>query len=162
MQETDIIYNLLTYLNSSKEEDVYYSIALTMVQNLDIIPGCSINELADLCYTSTATISRFCRKFGYSSFPQFKSEMAYGLEQAKHEVFLDDSEKEYIEKNPNHVIDKVYDLVLETLILGKKSLRIAKIDELCQLIHEAKKVHFFGYQFNKIGEVYLRFCRSWR
>lgn len=161
MQETDIIYNLLTYLNSSKEEDVYYSIALTMVQNLDIIPRCSINELADLCYTSTATISRFCRKFGYSSFPQFKSEMAYGLEQAKHEVFLDDSEKEYIDKNPNHVIDKVYDLVLETLILGKKSLRIAKIDELCQLIHEAKKVHFFGYQFNKIvaSDLQLKFIK---
>lgn len=161
MQETDIIYNLLTYLNSSKEEDMYYSIALTMVQHLDVIPKCSINELADLCFTSTATISRFCRKFGYASFPQFKAEMAYGLEQAKYEIFLDDSEKEYISKNPSHVIDKVYDLVFETLILGKKSLRIKEVDHLCRLIHDAKKVHFFGYQFNKIvaSDLQLKFIK---
>lgn len=160
MQETDIIYNLLTYLNSSKEEDMYYSIALTMVQNLDVIPGCSINELADMCYTSTATISRFCRKFGYASFPQFKAEMAYGLEQAKHEIVIDESEKEFIEKNPTHVIDKVYDLILGTLILGK-SLEMKKIDKLCELIHDAKKVHFFGYQFNKIvaSDLQLKFIK---
>lgn len=161
MQETDIIYNLLTYLNSSKEEDMYYSIALTIIQNLDVIPGCSINELADLCFTSTATISRFCRKFGYASFPQFKTEMAYGLEQAKYEIFIEESEKEFIEKNPSHVIDKVYDLVLETLILGKKSLKISQIDQLCRLIHDAKRVHFFGYQFNKIvaSDLQLKFIK---
>ena len=75
MQETDIIYNLLMFLNSSKEEDMYYSICLSMLQNLEKVPNCSINELADLCFTSTATISRFSKKFGYANFHEFKKEI---------------------------------------------------------------------------------------
>ncbi len=161
MQETDIIYNLLTYLNSSREEDMYYTIALNMVEHLDKVPEMSINELADLCYTSTATISRFCRKMGFSSFPQFKQDLAYGISQTYHEISIDPVEEEYIRKNPAHVIDKVYDLITESLILGKKSLNIHNIDLFCRLIHDAKKVHFFGYQFNKVvaSDIQLKFIK---
>lgn len=149
-QEADIIYNLLTYLNAAKEEDMYYSIALTTVQNLDIIPNCSINELADLCFTSTATISRFCKKFGCASFPKFKEEVREGLNQARNEIHFPAEELQFIQANPAYLIDKVYHLMFETLLLGKQSLQMDEVDALCQLIHDAKKVHFFGFQFNKI------------
>src|SRR5699024_2773349 len=109
-QEADIIYNLLTYLNAAKEEDMYYSIALTTVQNLDIIPNCSINELADLCFTSTATISRFCKKFGCASFPKFKEEVREGLNQARNEIHFPAEELQFIQANPAYLIDKVYHL----------------------------------------------------
>lgn len=161
MQETDIIYNLLTFLNSSKEEDMYYSICLSMLQNLDVVPKCSINELADLCYTSTATLSRFCRKFGYTNFHEFKKEIAYALQQSKNEIFLDKSEVRFIESNPSYVINKIYDLIFESLIMGKTSLRIKAVDHICQLIHDSKKVHFFGYQFNKViaSDLQLKFMK---
>lgn len=149
-QEADIIYNLLTYLNASKEEDMYYSIALTVVQHLEIIPTCSINELADMCYTSTATISRFCKKFGCASFPRFKEEVKEGLILAKDEIHLQTFEKEYLDMNPNYLIEKVYHLIIESLLLGRQSIDIIAIDRLCQLIHDAKKVHLFGFQYNKI------------
>ena len=102
MQETDIIYNLLTFLNSSKEEDMYYSICLSIIQNLKKVPNCSINELADLCFTSTATISRFSKKFGYANFHEFKKEVAYALIQSKDEIFLEKSEMNYIKENPEY------------------------------------------------------------
>ncbi len=161
MQETDIIYNLLTFLNSSKEDDMYYSISLSMLQNLEVIPTCSINELADICYTSTATISRFCRKFGYSNFQEFKKEIEYALLQAKNEIFLDKNEAYFIRTNPSYAISKVYDLVFESLLLGKKSLRIDQIDHICHLIHDTEKVHFFGYQFNKVlaSDMQLKFMK---
>lgn len=161
MQETDIIYNLLTFLNSSKEEDMYYSICLSMLQNLEEVPNCSINELADLCYTSTATLSRFCRKFGYSNFHEFKKEIAYALIQSKNEIFLEKNEMQFIESNPSYVINKVYDLIFESLLMGKTSLKIKSIDHICNLIYKSKKVHFFGYQFNKVlaSDLQLKFMK---
>lgn len=161
MQETDIIYNLLTFLNSSKEEDMYYSICLSIIQNLKKVPNCSINELADLCFTSTATISRFSKKFGYANFHEFKKEVAYALIQSKDEIFLEKSEMNYIKENPNHVVSKIYDIVFESLLMGKQSLKISEIDRVCRLIHNHKKVHFFGYQFNKViaSDLQLKFMK---
>lgn len=161
MQETDIIYNLLTFLNSSKEEDMYYSICLNMLQNLEEVSKCSINEVADICYTSTATISRFSKKFGYANFHEFKKEIAYALQQSKNEIFLDKNEVSFINHNPSYIINKIYDLVFETLIMGKTSLRISEIDRICHLIHDSKKVHFFGYQFNKViaSDMQLKFMK---
>lgn len=159
--ETDIIYNLLTYLNSSKEEDMYYSVALTVVQNLDFIPNCSISELAELCYTSNATISRFCRKFGYNSFQHFKREMALALNQTRNEVHFSELEQFIIKKSPQYLIDRVYGMVLDTVLLGKNSITMSQVDELCRLIHDASRVHFFGYQFNKIvaSDLQLKFIK---
>ena len=161
MQETDIIYNLLMFLNSSKEEDMYYSICLSMLQNLEKVPNCSINELADLCYTSPATISRFSKKFGYSNFHEFKKEVGYALSQAKNEIFMTKNEVNYIDMYSPHVINKIYDLVFQCLVLGKQSLNIKEIDRVCHLIHEYDKVHFFGYQFNKVvaSDIQLRLMK---
>ena len=41
--------------------DRYYTICYQVLNNIEKIPNISINELADLCYTSPATISRFCK-----------------------------------------------------------------------------------------------------
>ena len=37
MQEVDIIYNLLSFVNTTNREDMNYTIALTVIQNLDPI-----------------------------------------------------------------------------------------------------------------------------
>lgn len=59
--EVDILYNLLTYINASYSQDMYYTICYQVLNNIEKIPDISINELADLCYTSPATISRFAK-----------------------------------------------------------------------------------------------------
>ena len=59
--EVDILYTLMSYVNVSSPQDMYYAIAHTILTHIDQIPSISINDLADLCYTSPATISRFCK-----------------------------------------------------------------------------------------------------
>ena len=49
--EVDILYNLLTYINASYSQDMYYTICYQVLNNIEKIPDISINELADLCYT---------------------------------------------------------------------------------------------------------------
>lgn len=148
--EVDILYTLMSYVNVSSSQDMYYAIAHTILTHLDKIPDISINDLADLCYTSPATISRFCKDLNCKNFANFKHEIAIALELAKEEIHMDPVDLQKIHKNPQVLVDKIYQETIESLTMVHKSVNIHEIDKICEMIHNAKKVHMIGYQFNKI------------
>ena len=148
--EIDMLYILMTYVNISTNQDMYYTIAHTILMNLDKIPHISINELADLCYTSPATISRFCKKVNCRSFAEFKKGMALSLEAAEDEIHFKEQDLKSIQDNPQYLVDKIYNDTINALKKGQESINIFEIDKICRMIHDASKVHFYGYQFNKI------------
>ena len=148
--EVDILYTLMSYVNVSSSQDMYYTIAHTILTHLDKIPDISINDLADLCYTSPATISRFCKDLNCKSFANFKREMAIALQLAENEIHVDLSEQDEIIKNPIYLVDKMYNEAVSSLQLVHQSINIHEIDKICEMIYHAKKVHMIGYQFNKI------------
>ena len=160
MQEVDIIYNLLSFVNTTNREDMNYTIALTVIQNLDRIPNLSINELADMCFTSIATISRFCKYFGLDSYIQFKHEIKEGLVKASKELCFDPEEYQKIEANPQLLVDKVYNLTIQSVEMNRH-MDIQKVDRICSKIHDALKVHFFGYQFSKVvaSDIQMKFMK---
>lgn len=128
--EVDILYNLLTYINASYSQDMYYTICYQVLNNIEKIPDISINELADLCYTSPATISRFCKALKCDNFAEFKKEVQVGLKQASHEIKLHPDDLVEIHQNPVHCVDMVYDLTINSLIESKKHINIHEIDRL--------------------------------
>jgi len=148
--EIDILYILMSYVNVSSSQDMYYTIAHTILTNLEKIPDISINDLADLCYTSPATISRFCKDLNCKSFANFKHEMALALDSCKQEIHVEEEDEEKINKDPQYLVDKIYTETIESLKMGYQSVNIHDIDRICHMIHHAKKVHMLGYQFNKI------------
>lgn len=148
--EIDMLYILMSYVNVSSNQDMYSTIAHTILRNLDKIPKLSINELADLCYTSPATISRFCKKINCQSFSEFKKAMALALEQAEDEIHFKAEDLQCIEKNPQYLVDKVYLDTINALKKGQENINIFDVDKICRMIHDASKVHFYGFQFNKI------------
>lgn len=148
--EVDILYTLMSYVNVSSSQDMYYTIAHTILTNLDKIPDISINDLADLCYTSPATISRFCKDLNCKSFANFKREIAISLELTQDEIHIDSQENIEISKNPAFLVDKMYHETIASLQLVHQDLNIHDIDKICHMIYNAKKVHMIGYQFNKI------------
>lgn len=144
----DLIYRLLIFLNSSKENDINYNIAITMLRNVRIIPNMSINKLAELCYTSPAAITRFCHKLGYTSFIEFKENIKKNI----------DSYNEGLMK-PRSIS---YDLPREDL-LNNMSLEIINeidtfksfvdltvIDMVVELIYSSNNVCIFGTQFSQL------------
>lgn len=148
--EVDILYTLMSYVNVSSTQDMYYTIAHTILTYLDKIPDISINDLADLCYTSPATISRFCKDLNCKNFANFKHEIAIALELTQEEIHIPIDEQYDIIKNPTYLVDKMYNETIESLQLVHQSINIHSIDKICHMIYEAKKVHMIGYQFNKI------------
>lgn len=149
-KEIDMLYTLMTYVNVSSNQDMYYTIAHTILMNLDKIPHISINELADLCYTSPATISRFCKKVNCRSFAEFKKGMALSLEAAEDEIHFKERDLKSINDNPQYLVEKIYDDTINALRKGRESIKIFEIDKICRMIRDASKVHFYGFQFNKI------------
>lgn len=148
--EVDILYTLMSYVNVSSSQDMYYTIAHTILTNLEKIPNISINDLADLCYTSPATISRFCKDLNCKNFANFKYEMAIALETSRHEIHMSEEDSEEIQKNPQYLVDKIYNETIESLKLGHQCMDIHDIDKICQMIYHAKKVQMIGWQFNKV------------
>ena len=70
----NLFYRLMIYLDTASETDTNYFIALFMANNFYRIPDMRISELAEECFVSPATISRFCRALGYENFAHLKQE----------------------------------------------------------------------------------------
>lgn len=70
---------LINFLNCTSPSDIYYKVAQNILQNLDRIKNASIHEVAEMCYVSAPTISRFCKRLGYDSYGSFKSELAQAV-----------------------------------------------------------------------------------
>ena len=113
-----------------------------------------------MCFTSIATISRFCKYFGLDSYIQFKHEIKEGLVKASKELCFDPEEYQKIEANPQLLVDKVYNLTIQSVEMNRH-MDIQKVDRICSKIHDAFKVHFFGYQFSKVvaSDIQMKFMK---
>lgn len=144
----DLVYRLLLFLNSSKNEDINYTIATTMLHNIKHISDMNINKLADICYTSPAAISRFCRKLGYSNLSEFKqnalnNKNIYGINNMKTKGVSLNISREAILDNMSLEIDtEISDL--------KNSLDLKIIDLVIELILSTPNVSIFGTLFSQL------------
>ncbi|MDD3028370.1 MAG: MurR/RpiR family transcriptional regulator [Erysipelotrichaceae bacterium] len=141
-----ILHQLINYMNTNNKDDIYYQLAKVMIENIDMIAQLKIESLAELCFVSPSTVSRFCRKLGYRNFNSFKEQFAnnYGFEIDYTREYLtnaDNLEKEY------ENINQAKKANLDALAANVDSTEIIK---LCQLIHDSSSIHCFGntiYQF---------------
>lgn len=59
---------LMGYVSTAPQQDANYAIALAMLNHYGQLKNLSLAEIADLCYVSKASISRFCRFMGFDGF----------------------------------------------------------------------------------------------
>ena len=71
--------HMINYYNNAVNEDIYFSVARSLLENLDQLPGGNIYDWAQICCVSPSTISRFCQKLGYKSFQEFKLELSNAI-----------------------------------------------------------------------------------
>ena len=127
---------LVIYLDTANEIDTNYNIAWYVVRNFSKITKMTINELADNCYVSPATISRFCKSLGYENYLHFKQ--ACTLDKVFDNYNMD----------LKNICDEISKLssVLEWDI----------IDEVLQVIHNSKKIVFFQNHFLHFVSLYFQ------
>lgn len=147
-----ILHELISIMNETDKDETYHNLARILVENIDKIKNMSITQLADLCYVSSATISRFCRELGFQNFSAFKTalEGSYGFEV--------DYNNEYKDSHVS-IKDKINYLQNETLDSLKSINNAINIDDLLELvktIHDTKNIVFFSQSHYQFLALYLQ------
>lgn len=144
----DLVYRLLLFLNSSKNEDINYTIATTILHNINHISDMNINKLATICYTSPAAISRFCRKLGYSNLSEFKksaliNRSIYGVGSTLHAKGM------HLNISRENILDNMSQEIENEILSVKNSLDLKLVDSVIELIFSTPNVSIFGTQFSQ-------------
>lgn len=147
-----ILHELINIMNATNNNETYHNLARFLIENINKIHDMNITELADLCYVSTATISRFCRELGFHNFTAFKSalEESYGFEI--------DYDHEYID-NQLPITQRVEHLQKETidsLLSINNTLNIDDLIELANIIHDTKNIAIFSQSHYQFFALYLQ------
>lgn len=144
----DLIYRLLLFLNSSKEQDINYNIAITMLRNIRTIPDMSINKLADLCYTSPAAITRFCHKLGYSSLIEFKQNIKINI--GSYSVGLMKPKAISYDISRETILDNMAKEIYREIDSFKEKIDLKILDRVIELIYSSNNVCIFGTQYSQL------------
>lgn len=139
-----MLYKFLTYVNSTSAGTTYSSIAYYICNHFSKVCKMNLEELADACYVSQATISRFCRSLGFESFTNFKAECQRSLKDGERRVngvlsdirSGDDEFKKSLRYYGEVILKEMKDLM--------DHLDLEQMDALLDQIYQTEDVAFFG------------------
>lgn len=137
----DILYRLILFISTNKNNDVDYNIAINILKNINIINKMTINQLAEKCYTSPSAISRFTRKLGYESFSEFKEMTLNAIGNYKGRNVLHELKSEfgYNESIKDMLFNKISN-DLQTV----RDLDETAFEKIVDLIHDTETIGIFG------------------
>lgn len=115
-------------INSLNESELY--ILKYINSNKKSVESMTIRDLSNFVSYSTATVSRFCKKIGYSGFSELKFELKLD----------NDSSVSLSSVNHHESIDLIFKDIRNTIKLLDPKL----IDEIAHSILIAKNIHLFG------------------
>ncbi len=139
-----MLYRFLTYMNATSSGTTYANIAFYISNNFTKVAKMNLEELADACYVSQATISRFCRFLGFDSFTHFKTACHESIRAGEHLVnnivsTLSRDSAEYENEFHNYG-----NAVIEEMQTFMSRLSVEELDALLDEIHDTEDVAFFG------------------
>lgn len=153
-------YNLINFINMTNVHDVYWSAAKKILQNIYSIPHSTITEVADMCYVSTATISRLCRKLNYDSFADFKNDVTMNLNyfnQDAKRLYFDHQlpAKETINEG-KEIFRNHFQNIIHNLQDTFESVQYEDLMKIVDKIYESQKICFAGNFFTQSVSMQLQ------
>lgn len=145
----NLLHALQLVINSELESETNRTIAKYLLCRLGAKgpTEVTINTVADECYTSNSTVSRFVKRLGYNSFPDLKEDMSnyqdYGME-----LIMENQEGlEFDHVADEEILQGYIDSICESL-QNMVQIDIKKIDELASLLYQSDHVYVFGTQIS--------------
>lgn len=151
-----LFYRLIIYLDTASENDTNYNIAWFMANNFYRISTMRISELAQECYVSPATISRFCRALGYENFAHLKQECHRFHSNDKKFNNLINVPLELMNDSPEKATNNYINQITKKLEELPSILDWQEIDAALRLIHDSPFIAFFGIQFSQSAALHLQ------
>lgn len=132
---------LYSIVNSDTVDSNDAIIAKHVLKNMYDLVDCSIVDLANQCYVSTSSVSRFCRRLGLNDFSELKMQIAsyYGLKgYYKYRFDYENYEKD-------NYLESYIDSVSSNIMLLKQTIDEQIINELVEDLQKYQKVATFGF-----------------
>lgn len=130
-------------LRSDRESDIrdYF------LNHPDQIAGMSCQDLGKATYTSAATVTRFCKKFGCKGYPDFKLRL---LSDVKGGQILSDSTSVQLSERENMVtlLQKVSEVQTRALDATRKALSLSQLLRIQRLLLDNPYLDFYAYDTN--------------
>lgn len=120
---------LLSAFASMKRDSTNGAIVDFILSNIN--QDLSIKMVAEGAHVGNASVSRFIKDLGLSSFSELRELILYSDNQFS---FVDSS----------HVEKEVFDCCSHALTIAKDSVNVQQIDALCDAIKQAKEIAIFG------------------
>lgn len=153
--------NLLQQL--SKKDSSYSTIAIYLLDHLELVPSMNIHELAKSCYTSAPTIVRMCQKMGFSGFAQFKLSFQNYLVQEEYQVKADyNVAYVYENKQISEITNIVTNLSVNAMVESTHYLYEDLVMKIVDLLYQAERIDFYGAGLSNViaKDFQYRFLRS--
>ena len=144
-----IMSRLLSIVNYGDGKEVNADIAKTILQNYNKIPELTIFDLADLCYVSSSSITRFVRTLGYDSYKQFKNDIDNTLT-----IDVDYSKRINMAtaEDLKPIYQRYTENVIENIQFTFDHIDYRQLNRVCEMIYQAKEIALFGLEYaNYVG-----------
>ena len=148
----NLVIILLSTINSEPKDSNNYKIAKYLLENLHALEDLSISDLANECFVSNSSISRFCKEIGLNNFNTLKAqiikiplEYRYASNKFDFQSFDNNFLKSYILS----IIDNLKHLYSNELN--------NKITNLVKDIHSYDNIGAFGYMHSESVALNLQY-----
>lgn len=137
----DSIETLIHFCNTSKPDDLYRVTTEYILSNLDKLPNASIYDMADICFTSTSTISRLVKKLGFESYVDLKAKIVYALENHR---YLNRNTRDIELVDDKDIVDLYFNFLINNILDLKSMVSYEMVRNISDHLWEAEEVILFG------------------
>lgn len=143
-----VLSMLLRFVNGQYKKDTNYDIALSLLTHYSQIDKMTINELADVCYVSPASISRFIKLLGFKSFHEFKAacKNTLAINNTDYSPMVSKAVKEDIEP----IFERYTDHVITNIKYSYEHISYDQLDRISHMIYESEDVAMLGLEFSTL------------
>ncbi|GGD00917.1 MurR/RpiR family transcriptional regulator [Enterococcus wangshanyuanii] len=145
MEKASIVGKLQDLVISTTEGNINTTIARSLLKKVGHdVADISIESLAEECFTSTASISRFSKKLGYSKFSDMKQAFIDYQSNTKKFINKNNFELSINQRDSSHSLNEYIKKITQSFQELEKNLDLEQIDHLCERIYTTENVYFFG------------------
>lgn len=140
------LIKMIHYLNTHDRQDTYSRIIIFLTQNFARIEELTISQIAEECFVSPATLSRFSKHFNFESFPALrKSFTNTDFLDPLFSFSLTKLDLNSIKNTPDAFLKDYGQSIIASIEDIIESVDLTEIDALLALIHTTKDVCIFNY-----------------
>lgn len=163
------LMQLILMVNNASRQDPEYHIASNLLKNLLHIPKMSIEEMAEKCFTSSATLSRFCKRLGYRNYVVLRGAFEPAIEKLEQERSIYCG---YDKPAKTLSIDRVVSQCTDALESVRQQLSFLEVERAVDAIYQAKNIYLLAnekmvpaiieFQYNMLlDNRYVQYLSDW-